>query len=69
MPLSNLLRQLLHLDQSSPESSNHLTSLLHEQRYEDCTTNLKDGESALLIEYLDTVRLRVALTNSPPKPA
>jgi hypothetical protein len=69
MPPLDLLHRLRHLDRSSPEFSDQLTSLLHERGYKDCVASLRDDDSAWLVEYMDNVRLRAALTNSPLKPA
>jgi len=63
----DLLHQLRHLNQSSPEFPGQLTSLLRERRYRDCLKDLQDHDSGWLVEYLDNVRLPGTLNNSPPK--
>lgn len=59
-PQFDLLHQFRHLNQSSPEFPNHLTSIFNQQGYRDCVTSLQSDDSALLIEYLENVRCRVA---------
>ena len=58
---------LCQLKQSSPEFSSHLTNIFREQAYRDYVTSLQSDDSAWLVEYLENVRICVALTNSLPK--
>jgi hypothetical protein len=67
MPTPDLLHQLRDLDKSAPEFSSLLTNLLDDHGYEDCVANLKRDDPAWLIEFLDTVCLRVTSTNPSPK--
>ena len=63
MPSPALLQQLHLLDESSPQFPNRLSSLLHEETYNECTTNLRDEDWSWLVEYLDNVRPRVVFTD------
>jgi hypothetical protein len=64
MPSLDLLYQLDHLDQSSPRFSDGLLSLLEKR---ECIEGLENDDLARLVEHLDTVRLRIVLTNPQPK--
>ena len=61
------LDRFRHLDPSSPEFPDHLTSLFHEPGYRDYVASLEDDKSAWLVEYLNDVRLCAPLTGLPPK--
>lgn len=67
MPLFDPLRRLRRLSRSSPKFPNRLTSFLHERGYRNCVGSLQNDDLAWLIGYLDDVRPRVPLANSPPK--
>jgi len=56
-PISPVLRQLYDLDNSSPDFHDQLRSIL------DGLT-LQGGDSAWLVNYLDEVRLGIALPSS-----
>ena len=59
----NLLQQLHDLDRSSPQFHDQLSNLLRGEEYRS-SLNLQGDDLAWLVEYLDTVGLRIALVKS-----
>jgi len=62
------LQQLDHLDGSSPDFLDQLGDILYGREYIECVPNLRGDDLVWLVDYLDKVRLRVALPHSPLKP-
>ena len=60
-PHSTTLRQLRHLDESSPNFHDQLTSVLSGEKYEQSVPNLQNNDLVFLVDYLDKVRRHVAL--------
>ena len=60
-PHSTTLRQLRHLDESSPNFHDQLTSVLSGEEYEQSVPNLRNNDLVFLVDYLDKVRRHVAL--------
>lgn len=69
MTLPEILQQLDHLDKSSPQFSDQLASLLHEERYKLCIPDLQDQDVVWLVEYLDNVCLYITLYPLSAQPA
>jgi len=57
MPLPDILLQFDHLDKNSPQFQDQLTSLPHEEEFNDCIPGLRDEDVVWLVEHLDKVRL------------
>ena len=55
-PTSAVLRQLNHLNRSSPEFHDQLSNALYGEEYQQCVRNLQNDDLAWLVEYLDKVR-------------
>ena len=60
----NLLQQLHELDRSSSQFHDQLSNLLRGEEYRNSVLNLQSDDLALLVEYLDTVSLQIALVQS-----
>jgi len=61
MVLPEILQELDRLDKSSPEFPDQLTSLLYKEGYKNCIPELQDEDVVWLVEYLDKVRIPIAL--------
>jgi hypothetical protein len=68
-PNSSVLQQLDRLNRSSSNFHDQLCNTLYGQEYVRCVTDLEGDDLLWLVEYLDKVRRRVALLQSPLKPA
>ena len=55
------LQRLYRLDASSPDFQDQLDDLLRENEYQECVPALQSDDLMRLVDYLDNVRLRVAL--------
>ena len=62
-PSSPTLQRLRCLDMDSPHFDDRLCSILHEEEYLQCVSNLKDSDLAWLVDYLDQVGHRIAQTS------
>ena len=69
MPSSPTLQQLDRLNRSSPDFHDQLYNVLYGQEYKQCVPNLQGEDLVWLVNYLDKVRRRVALSRSPLMPA
>ena len=67
-PDAPVLQQLSLLDKSSPDFHDQLCHVLYGEEYSECIPSLRGDDLVWLIDYLDKVRLRVALPHSPLKP-
>ncbi|KAF9646886.1 kinase-like protein [Thelephora ganbajun] len=52
-PTHPTLKQIHHLDASSPNFHDQLVNALHGQRYRGCMSNIEDGDLRWLVNYLD----------------
>jgi len=55
------LQRLYDLDKSSPRFRYQLRDIIDGKEYREQVPHLGDGDLARLVEYLDSVRLRIAL--------
>ena len=62
------LRQLRHLDRSSPKFHDQLSNVLNGESYQRSVPNLGGNELVSLVDYLDKVCCPVFLLRSPPDP-
>ena len=58
---SPVLQRLYKLDASSPDFQDQLYDLLREHEFQECVPALQGDDLMQLVDYLDEVRLRVAL--------
>ena len=65
LPSSPALQQLRHLDRSSPDFHDQLCVVFYGSEYSQCVLNLEGDDLVWLVDYLDKVRLHVALLCSP----
>ena len=68
-PSHPVLQQLHHLDRSLSGFQDQLTNVLYGEEYRQCVPNLQGNDLVWLVEYLDKVRCRAALSNFPLKPS
>jgi hypothetical protein len=61
---SPVLQRLDHLDRSSPDFHDQLCNVLYGEEYVQCVSNLQGNDLVWLVDYLDRVRRRVALSHS-----
>ena len=66
-PGAPVLQQLSLLDKSSPDFHGQLCHVLYGKEYNEYIPNLQGDDLVWLVDYLDKVRLRVALPHSPLK--
>lgn len=59
----SFLQRLRHLDRSSPEFHDRLKNVLYGKDYRGCVPKLQADDLVWLIEYLDKVRYRVAISD------
>lgn len=57
------LQRLCHLDRSSPGFHDQLNDVLYEKEYRVCVSNLDADDMVWLVEYLDKVRHRIAVSH------
>jgi len=60
----NPLQQLYILDKSSPRFHSQLSNLIHGKEYRECVQHLRDEDLVRLVEYLDSVSLKITLPRS-----
>ena len=61
MSLPEILQEFDDLDKSSSEFPDRLISLFSTKEYKDCIPRLRDEDVSWLVEYLDNVRISIAL--------
>ena len=59
MPSRNPLKQLRHLDRSSPDFHDQLSDILHGEEYKKWVPNIQGGDLAGIVNYLDKVRCHI----------
>jgi hypothetical protein len=64
-PNSPVLQRLDRLNRSLSGFRDQLRSLLYGEEYKRCVPSLEGDDLVWLIDYLDKVRRRVALSRSP----
>ena len=68
MPSRNPLKQLCHLDRSSPDFHDQVSNILQGEEYNQWVPNIQGDDLVGIVNYLDKVRGHVSPSHSPLKP-
>ena len=61
------LQQLYHLNRSSPDFHDQLSSVIYGEEYQKCAPNLQGEDLMCLVDYLDEVRRHISPSRSQLK--